>query len=116
MKGKKRDRAGKSWYREHITPNIKSKGTQVGGQCPESGRCRGLCPGLHSLTRSLKDRIIFLGHFAILLWVAVPREIEEEWKFVEHALLGWPKGTCHRSAKKEERRMPVTPKLVPLKT
>lgn len=33
---------------------------------------------------------------------------------MEHALLGWPKGNCHRDAKKTESRVSVTTKLTSL--
>lgn len=33
---------------------------------------------------------------------------------MKHALLDWPKGTCHRDTKKAESRMSVAPKLASL--
>ena len=72
-------------------------GIQAGLQ--KVAECEGLFPHLHSLSRSLKGGSTSLPVFATMPWVAVPRKMEGEWKFMERALLGWPKGTCHRGAR-----------------
>lgn len=76
---------------------MKTKGNST--WCSESVKYVGVISGLHSLSTSLKGRSTSLTacHPAMM---ATPRESEEERKFMKRVLLGWPKGTCHRGAKK----------------